>query len=149
MRYLVNGHPAELSPTVDGVSLARLSDRLMVRSPRGTASAVVVRSGDKVLVSYRGRVYTVEQPTPGGAKKAAGGSGESRSPMPGAIVEVFVSPGETVEAGQKLLVLEAMKMQHPVTAPFAGTVAEVPVAKGDQVGDGQLLVRVDPLPPAE
>ena len=63
--------------------------------------------------------------------------------MPGQIVDVFVEKGQQVHLGQKLLVLEAMKMQHAVTAPFPGEVTALPVKKGDQVGEGQLLVHVE------
>ncbi|MDQ3875340.1 MAG: acetyl/propionyl-CoA carboxylase subunit alpha, partial [Actinomycetota bacterium] len=62
------------------------------------------------------------------------------SPMPGAVVRVDVAPGETVEAGQPLVVLEAMKMEHTVSAPHAGRVADVRVAAGDQVESGRVLV---------
>jgi 3-methylcrotonyl-CoA carboxylase alpha subunit len=63
--------------------------------------------------------------------------------MPGQIVEVYVAPGDSVVSGQKLLVLEAMKMQQPVLAPYRGIVTQVPVSKGDQVTAGQLLVHID------
>lgn len=64
--------------------------------------------------------------------------------MPGQVVEVFVEQGSRVALGQKLLVLEAMKMQHTVSAPFEGTVTKLPVSKGEQVAEGQLLVCVEP-----
>jgi 3-methylcrotonyl-CoA carboxylase alpha subunit len=63
--------------------------------------------------------------------------------MPGQIVEVYVAPGDRVMPGQRLLVLEAMKMQQPVLAPYRGVVTQVPVARGDQVAAGQLLVHID------
>ena len=63
--------------------------------------------------------------------------------MPGQIVEVFVEQGEWVKAGQKLLVLEAMKMQHSISAPFDGQVTDLFVAQGDQVQEGQILIHVD------
>ena len=63
--------------------------------------------------------------------------------MPGQIVEVSVSEGEVVEAGARLMVLEAMKMQQPVLATVAGTVTRVAVAMGAQVAEGDLLVVVE------
>jgi biotin carboxyl carrier protein len=54
-----------------------------------------------------------------------------------------VAVGDAVTAGQRLVTLEAMKMEHPVTAPSDGTVAEVRVEPGQQVDEGSLLVRLD------
>jgi acetyl-CoA/propionyl-CoA carboxylase biotin carboxyl carrier protein len=60
--------------------------------------------------------------------------GQLTSPMPGTVLAVHVSPGETVSAGQPLVVVEAMKMEHVIAAPVAGTVSEVLVKPGDPVG---------------
>ena len=64
--------------------------------------------------------------------------------MPGQIVDVLVTEGESVANGQKILVLEAMKTQQAFTAPFAGLVASVAVRSGDQVTEGQILAVVKP-----
>ena len=63
------------------------------------------------------------------------------APMPGAIVAIMVKSGEDVAAGQKLAMLEAMKMQSTIYAEFGGTVAEVVVKPGTQVDGGDLLIR--------
>lgn len=68
------------------------------------------------------------------------GLGTLRSAMPGVIVEVHVEPGATVEAGQVLLILEAMKMQNEIKAAASGTVAKVHVSAGDTVPAGAKLV---------
>ncbi|MHB8431415.1 MAG: biotin/lipoyl-containing protein, partial [Acidimicrobiales bacterium] len=70
-------------------------------------------------------------------------SGSALAPMPGGVVRVAVSPGDTVGAGQVLVVLEAMKMEHAVNAPASGVVADVVVTVGDQVSTGAVLVVVD------
>ncbi|MEM7441017.1 MAG: biotin/lipoyl-containing protein, partial [Pseudomonadota bacterium] len=70
-------------------------------------------------------------------------AGTLTAPMPGLVKSVTVAAGDSVEAGQVLAVLEAMKMEHQMRAPFAGTVAKVPVATGDQVSDGALIVEMD------
>jgi len=64
------------------------------------------------------------------------------APMPGKIIELRVAQGDTVQAGQVLLIMEAMKMEHSVTAPLDGTVAEISVTAGDQVDADALLVVV-------
>jgi biotin carboxyl carrier protein len=75
--------------------------------------------------------------------------GSALAPMPGGVVRVAVAPGDAVEAGQVLVVLEAMKMEHAVHAAAAGTVTEVDVAEGDQVETGRILVVVEPADRAE
>ena len=69
-------------------------------------------------------------------------SGSLLAPMPGTVVSVAVEQGQQVEAGQPVLVLEAMKMQHTVTAPLAGTVTEIDVQTGQQVAAGEVLAVV-------
>jgi 3-methylcrotonyl-CoA carboxylase alpha subunit len=69
--------------------------------------------------------------------------GEIEAPMPGKVTAVEISPGEKVAKGQRLLTLEAMKMEHALTAPFDGTVAELNAKAGAQVTEGQLLVKVE------
>ena len=69
-------------------------------------------------------------------------SGSLLAPMPGTVVRVEVEAGQRVEAGQAVLVLEAMKMQHTVAAPHAGTVAGLPVVAGQQVAAGDVLAVV-------
>jgi acyl-CoA carboxylase subunit alpha len=69
-------------------------------------------------------------------------SGSLLAPMPGTVVSVAAETGQQVEAGQPMLVLEAMKMQHIVSAPTAGRVARIDVGPGDQVAAGEVLAVV-------
>ena len=78
----------------------------------------------------------------------AGRAGSLTAPMPGKVVRVLVAPGDTVEKGAGLVVLEAMKMQNQLQAPGPGTVREVRVAEGQSVDGGQLLVILEPSPDA-
>jgi 3-methylcrotonyl-CoA carboxylase alpha subunit len=70
--------------------------------------------------------------------------GEIEAPMPGKVTAVEVAVGETVSRGQRLLTLEAMKMEHSLTAPFDGTIVELDATEGQQVTEGKLLVKVEP-----
>jgi 3-methylcrotonyl-CoA carboxylase alpha subunit len=65
--------------------------------------------------------------------------------MPGKVTAVDVSQGEKVANGQRLLTLEAMKMEHSLTAPFDGVVAELNAREGAQVSEGTVLARVEPV----
>ena len=77
------------------------------------------------------------------APAAASGSGEIVStPMPGVIIEVSVKEGQTVMAGQKVAVLEAMKMENEIPAPKDGIVTAVHVDKGASVGEGDPIVTI-------
>jgi len=73
----------------------------------------------------------------------AAGDGAILAPMPGRVTAVEVAAGDTVTKGQRLVTLEAMKMEHGLTAPFDGTIAELNVAQGSQVSEGALLVKVE------
>jgi acyl-CoA carboxylase subunit alpha len=66
------------------------------------------------------------------------------APLPGAVRRVLVVPGQRVRAGELLLTLEAMKLEHPVHAPSAGVVASLPVHPGAEVDTGELLAVLDP-----
>ena len=74
---------------------------------------------------------------------AGQGAGQSvPAPMPGSVLTVLVAPGERVQPRQPLVVLEAMKMEHPVTSPFEAVVSAVHVAPGDRVAGGAVLVEL-------
>jgi acetyl-CoA/propionyl-CoA carboxylase biotin carboxyl carrier protein len=77
------------------------------------------------------------------AAAAAGGSGTVAVPMQGTIVKVLVAAGDTVEVGQTVCVLEAMKMENNVNAEKAGTVTEVRVSAGDSVGPGDVIAVIE------
>jgi 3-methylcrotonyl-CoA carboxylase alpha subunit len=69
-------------------------------------------------------------------------AGRLTAPMPGRVVQLFVTAGEVVRRGQALLVIEAMKMEHTIAAPYDGTVAAVPYAVGDLVEEGVELIQL-------
>ena len=69
-----------------------------------------------------------------------GGGGTLTSPLPGTVLDVFVRPGDAVKVGQRLLLLEAMKMENNIDADRDGVVTEVRVSKSDAVMEGQVLV---------
>lgn len=103
-------------------------------------------SDDSLLLDFAGRCLRLRNVLLDPPRNASGSGSDGRvvAPMNGRIAEIGVSPGDAVAAGQILLVLEAMKMEHPIPAPVAGRVAEIGVAAGEQVAPGQLLVLIEP-----
>ena len=102
------------------------------------------RDDERVVVFYEGQATQFELTSRGSVGGHGVHDGEIVAPMPGRVTAVEVLPGETIAKGQRLLTLEAMKMEHGLVAPFDGTVAEVAVAAGAQVGEGTVLARVTP-----
>ncbi|MBX3564362.1 MAG: ATP-grasp domain-containing protein [Sphingomonas sp.] len=88
-----------------------------------------------------GRSYRLHAPRGSGA--GALGDGSLLAPMPGRVTAVDVAAGDAVAKGQRLVTLEAMKMEHGMTAPFDGVVAELTVEAGAQVTEGTLLVKIE------
>ena len=91
----------------------------------------------------KGAQYLIAISRTDGAAGAAAGDGAIVSPMPGRIIALAVKLGDTVTKGQKLLTLEAMKMEHSLAAPFDGIVAELNAEEGTQVSEGAMLARIE------
>jgi biotin carboxyl carrier protein len=103
--------------------------------------------GDTLRVQVGGgvtevRIVNRRHRTPGGEAGAVGMQ-TLVAPMPGKVVAILAGPGTSVERGQGVIVVEAMKMQNDVKAPKEGTVAEVRVSVGDAVTAGQVLAVVE------
>ena len=118
--------------------------QLQVQLGERRIKATVVASGERRQVFVDGHAYALQRvpllDVGGGAAEQAGGL---RSPMPGKIVALLVAPGSSVEEGTPLLVMEAMKMEHTITAPARGVVKAFCCAAGDQVTDGIELVEFE------
>ncbi len=95
-----------------------------------------------MLIAEQGMVWQLSPWRIGGGAAAAG-DGTILSPMPGKIIAVEVMKGDVVIKGQKLLTLEAMKMEHTLTAPFDGVVTELNASAGQQVQVEALLARIE------
>jgi 3-methylcrotonyl-CoA carboxylase alpha subunit len=106
------------------------------------------RDDERVVVFYEGQAYEFELSSRGNIGAHGAHDGDFEAPMPGKVTAVEVKQGEKVAKGQRLLTLEAMKMEHGLTAPFDGTVAELAAKAGAQVDEGQLLVKVEPEQPS-
>ncbi|MEU6037971.1 biotin carboxylase N-terminal domain-containing protein [Actinomadura sp. NPDC047616] len=103
------------------------------------------RDGDTLWLGRDGHAWALTEHVraEAGSGASAAGDGVVRSPMPGTVLAVKASEGERVDAGQPLLVVEAMKMEHTVTAPVAGTVTNLPVRAGAQVALDAVLAVIE------
>ncbi|MCJ7421913.1 acetyl/propionyl/methylcrotonyl-CoA carboxylase subunit alpha [Sphingomicrobium astaxanthinifaciens] len=108
-----------------------------------TVAASGFRDEERVVLFSSGEAFEFSLTTRPGAGGAAASDGALLSPMPGKVTSVAVEQGQAVAKGERLLTLEAMKMEHAMTAPFDGVVAELNVAPGQQVAVEALLARVD------
>jgi geranyl-CoA carboxylase alpha subunit len=108
-------------------------------------SARFLRDGDRLYILHRGLTLRVRDLTLAAPVSAVsnGGDGKVRAAMNGRVVAVLVKPGEKVAAGQPVMTLEAMKMEHVHTAGIAGTIAAIDVAEGEQVTTGKIVVEIE------
>lgn len=111
-----------------------------------TEKAVFTRDRALLLFQYRGNAYHVQDHTYAAAAHGgeAGGDGKVRSSMNGRVVAVHVAVGDKVEAGQPVLVLEAMKMEHVHMAPVAGEIVALHVSEGEQVAAARIVAEIEP-----
>lgn len=150
-RLEVRPHDELFEVEVDGeskiISISRISPaHLSILLDGKSYNVEVERFGNKYQVTTRGEVYdfsvTDEREVVTTEKPQAGGKLVVTAPMPGLVVEITCSDGEQVEAGQSILVLEAMKMQNEITAPVSGTITGISVEQGASVnsGDGLFII---------
>ena len=141
-RQGLNGH---FVFTIEG----EVRDVLVYESDEGEVDFAVDGVRSSWWVSRRDHVWFVQGPFgaveavelprfPATAEQAV--SGAARAPMPGKVLNIRVNPGDEVQAGDLLLTLEAMKMEHQITAPIDGRIAQLLVTAGEQVANGAILV---------
>jgi 3-methylcrotonyl-CoA carboxylase alpha subunit len=119
------------------------SEAALAYSEDGARRRIAVHLDDSVLHLDDGRanasVQVLATASPAGADQHHG-AGQLIAPMPGRVVSLAVALGDRVERGQAIVVLEAMKMEHTLSAPAAGSVEHVGCAEGEQVEEGSVLV---------
>jgi 3-methylcrotonyl-CoA carboxylase alpha subunit len=105
-------------------------------------AATAVWDGEQLHVFEGGRTwqFALQDPLAHAGEAQGEHGGDMTAPMPGKIIAIAVQPGETVQKGQSLLVMEAMKMEHTITAAADGEVAEIFYQVGDQVAEGSALI---------
>ena len=114
-----------------------------------------VLAGDIAHVDLAGRSVAFRLAAPPDVDRAARSAARSHgagpvdlvAPMPGSVIGVHATIGDAIEAGDAVVTLEAMKMEHAVTAPIAGRLTELGASLGDQVARGQVLGTIEGGPP--
>jgi 3-methylcrotonyl-CoA carboxylase alpha subunit len=139
--------PQEGHLAIDGTVLSHVRagrDTWRLERSDGTArEAFAVAQGDQCWVHVEGRVYVFERDAGGGvSRRRAGTDAGLSAPMPATVRTLLVSDGQSVRAGDTLVVLEAMKMELPVRAPRDGIVTGIHCREGELVQPGTPLVDV-------
>ncbi|NHH99851.1 acetyl-CoA carboxylase biotin carboxylase subunit [Oceanimonas sp. MB9] len=135
-RAKVSGQEFDLQGELAGEQLrVTMNDRRL--------SLYIAGYGSQLWLFYRGQRFDLRRVTDEAGSTQHGAGGSLTAPMPGLVNELKVVEGDQVTEGQTLLVLEAMKMEHPIRAPMAGKVAAIHFRTGEQVSEGDELLRLE------
>jgi len=148
-RYVGPKEPVEVNLTKqgdawthDGHRLGLHGERLKITMADGTVHlAHAAKTGDVWWVHLNGHTFRWERMEPGAT--SSGHDGGLAAPMPGKVLEVLVDVGQSVTAGDALMVLEAMKMEHRIVATSGGVVTAVHFQANDQVAQGAALLSIE------
>ena len=140
------GYVADVGGHVQRFDIEELgSDTIRFRNNGVTESARFLRDGDRLYILHRGTTLSIRDLTLAAPASAAAtvGDGKVRAAMNGRVVALLVKPGDRVVAGQPVMTLEAMKMEHVHTSGIAGTVKAIDVAEGEQVTTGTIVAEIE------
>ncbi|EHN10792.1 Methylcrotonyl-CoA carboxylase biotin-containing subunit [Patulibacter medicamentivorans] len=137
-----DGDPQRLAVAIEPRSADGALRRFEVADDRGAARWSVARDGEWLWVHGPDGTWSWRD-APEAAAAAAHGSGSLEAPLPGVVIAVKAVPGDAVTAGTSVVVLESMKMELDVTAPYDGIVQTIDVAVGEHVQRGQVLAAVE------
>jgi 3-methylcrotonyl-CoA carboxylase alpha subunit len=137
---------ADGEPVVANVRYGSGHAEITVNGQSPATDAVVVEASDAVFVLRHGRQTRVTLRDLAAAEAQGGGDGLIRAPMHGKVLAIFVEKGEKVVRGQRLAIIEAMKMEHTLTASTDGVVAEVAATPDAQVAEGAKIMLIESAP---
>ena len=140
------GYYANLDNTLYRIDIDGLDgDTVRIRRDGHTAPLKWSRDGDRLFLLRHGVTLTIRDLTLAAPASAAatGGDGKVRAAMNGRVVAILVKQGEKVAAGQPVMTLEAMKMEHVHTAGITGTISAIDVVEGEQVTTGKIVVEIE------
>ena len=120
-----------------------MSDWYLLTEGDKQTRVAVATGGAATWVFVDGNVWQIDNPSEERGRRKSRGDGSVMSPMPATVVAINTAPGKTVNEGDTLIVLEAMKMELPIRAPRSGTVKALHCAKGDLVQPGVNLLEIE------
>jgi glutaconyl-CoA/methylmalonyl-CoA decarboxylase subunit gamma len=138
MKYNVKIGEKEFEVEIDD-----LNKRPIIARVEGEEFEVRPEVGNKPVTSLAGAPVVASTPLPSAASHSGLSGNTMLSPLPGVVIEVFVRPGDAVEAGTTLLIIEAMKMKNNIRSVHAGKVAQVLVSAGQTVAHKHPLVEFE------
>jgi len=129
-----------------GASAGRAGAAVAVDGVMAALDAAAIEAADAVYVLRNGRQTVVRRVDTGfGELEFADGDGRIKAPMHGKVLALLVADGDRVDKGQRLAIIEAMKMEHTLIAPHAGRISGIAVAAGSQVAEGSNLMSVETI----
>lgn len=135
--------PVDIEPGQSGMFLVLYDGHPLEAQVRILDGQIeVVLAGKRYLLGFQDHPHSAGSR---GRREASAGVAEVRAPMPGKVVKLLLAPGEPVEAGQGVLLFEAMKMQNEIRSPVSGELTALAVAEGQAVDSKEVLFRVGPV----
>lgn len=140
-RYEINGknYRVRIRETYGDVAVVEVNNQIFQVNIK-TATVLQPVSAKPAVISAPGAPAPAQAPARPASSPA--GNGAVRAPMPGVILKVLVDEGDMVNAGDPLMIIEAMKMENDIKATISGTVAKIMVDAGDSVNTGDQLVMI-------
>lgn len=138
-----DGWQVQLDDVQHALSATLTEDRLDAVLDQRPLRCHLARHQDQLWLFYQGERFDMRLARPQFSSSAHAAADSLKAPMPGVISQLKVAVGDTVTAGQTLLIMEAMKMEHTIRAPTAGTVAELYYRQGSQVAEDCELLRIE------
>ena len=139
MPFLIDGNSVTTSIRYQADGPLILFDKQAVAP---ADKATLIADSDTAYVINKGRQTAVAQ-VDFAAQVATEGSGVLRAPMHGKVLAILTSKGSAVRKGQRVAILEAMKMEHALTAPFDGTVTDIAAAEGSQIAERATIMTIE------
>lgn len=138
----------DLEVTIDGQAFRPQVEALQpgtfaLREGDGVRLFHCVRDGERILLAWQGRVYTLVEEREGASSAQRHVAGGLEAPMPGKVIKLAVEVGQQVTKGQELLVIEAMKMENALRSPRDGRVKALAARLGEMVSPGVVLVEIE------
>ncbi len=140
----IAGQQTEVDPRAQGVEVVAVrADELELRVAGRLHVVPYAVQGETVSFSFDGEIYFAEVAEKGVRAKARHRDASMSAPMPGLVLKILVRVGDVVTKGAALLILEAMKMEHQITAPRDGVIAAIHCHEGELVQSGIELVTME------